>query len=84
MPKQRLCDLSGVRQAVRAVGAGTAARVYIAADAEEKVTLPLRRLCGEKGVPVTEVGTMAELGEACGLKVGASAACATNGHTGGR
>lgn len=62
----------GMRQTAKIVENGAALAVYIAKDAEEKVTLPVIRSCKEKGVPVYYVDTMAELGKACGIKVGAS------------
>lgn len=64
----------GTKQTTKAVSRGVAQLVYIARDAEEKVTAPLLRLCEEKGVEVVFVDSMAELGKACGIKVGAASA----------
>lgn len=62
----------GLRQTAKIVENGEARAVYIAKDAEERITSPVIRACQEKGIPVYYVDTMAELGRACGIKVGAS------------
>jgi len=64
--------VAGVRSTERAVVAGKAAKVYVARDAEDRVTRHLVLLCKEKGVEVGFVGSMREIGESCGLRVGAS------------
>lgn len=64
----------GTKQTQKAVEKGQVLVVYIARDAEEKVTAPLVGLCDEKGVEVVFVDRMQELGEACGIKVGAASA----------
>lgn len=63
----------GVRQLTRALHNGVVTAVFLALDADPYVTDPIRALCADCGVPVTEVATMAELGAACGISVGASA-----------
>ncbi len=63
----------GTKQTLRALENETVEAVYIALDAELKVTASVRALAIEKGVEVVEVLTMNELGKACGIKV--SAAC---------
>jgi large subunit ribosomal protein L7A len=62
----------GMRQTVKMVENGSALAVYIARDAEEKVVAPVLQSCKEKGVQVFYADTMAELGKACGIKVGAA------------
>ena len=64
----------GVKQLRRALKDGTAAAVYLAADADPRLLEPLRAACEEAGVPVTDVPSMHELGRACGIDVGAAAA----------
>lgn len=64
----------GTKQTQKAVEKGQILVVYIARDAEEKVTAPLVGLCKEKGIEVVFVDKMQELGEACGIKVGAASA----------
>ncbi len=70
--------IAGVKQAEKAVAKDNALGVYIAADADERVTAKLRRLCRDKGVEVVCAGSMAELGQACGIHVKAAAAAILN------
>ena len=44
----------------------------IADDAEQRVIRPIADLCRQMNVPLTEVPTMAELGDAAGIDVGAA------------
>ena len=46
--------------------------VYVALDAEKRVTGPIYELCTENHVQMVEITTMAELGDAVGIDVGAS------------
>ena len=62
----------GMRQTAKTVEDGSALAVYIARDADEKITLPVSQSCNENGVQVHYVNTMAELGRACSIKVGAA------------
>lgn len=64
----------GVKQLRKTLLDGTAKAVFLAEDADPTLTDPIRALCLKKHVPVTEVPTMAELGKACGIGVGAAAA----------
>lgn len=73
---QSIAKTVGVKQTRRAVREGTALRVFLAEDAEEHIRLPMLELCRECGVPVSSGGTMAELGAACGIDIGASVAAA--------
>ena len=63
----------GAKQAAKAVERGQAQVVWLASDAETRVTQPLRDLCNRKNVAVDETLTMVELGRACGIAVGAAA-----------
>ncbi|MGM9619122.1 MAG: L7Ae/L30e/S12e/Gadd45 family ribosomal protein [Oscillospiraceae bacterium] len=76
MPKELKTGrrVTGLKQTVRAVRSGEAQRVFFARDADEALLAPLRALCRERGVPALDGGSMKELGEACGLAVGAAAA----------
>ncbi len=65
----------GVKQTCKAVEKGKAKKVFIARDAEGRVTAGLQELCRSKGVEIVYVDTMKQLGKACGIEVGASAAC---------
>ena len=64
----------GIKQVKKALRENRLARVYVAEDAEERVTAPILMQCRETGVEVTMVPAMRELGEACGIEVGAAAA----------
>ncbi|NLO89524.1 MAG: 50S ribosomal protein L7Ae-like protein [Clostridia bacterium] len=64
----------GTRQTTKAVQQGKAKKVFIAEDAEDRITVPLMELCNEKGIEIVKVKTMKELGSACGIDVGAASA----------
>lgn len=64
----------GAKQAKRALNDGRAEKLFLAADADPRVTDPLAALAGEKNVPVEEVSSMKELGIACGISVGSAVA----------
>lgn len=64
----------GAKQTRRALAGGQAQTVYLAEDADPRVTEAIRELCRECGVPVCDVPTMKELGQACGISVGAAVA----------
>jgi large subunit ribosomal protein L7A len=64
----------GVKQSRRAIQDGRAARVFLACDADPALTEPLRDACREHGIPVESDCTMAQLGQACRITVGASVA----------
>ena len=63
----------GIKQVTKAVKRGNAENVFIATDAEKRVTDPIKELCEEMDVPVQEGFMMKELGEACKIEVGAAA-----------
>ena len=62
----------GVKQSKKVIRDGGAKQVFIAADAERRITAPIYELCEAHNVPVTEVSTMKELGSAVGIAVGAA------------
>lgn len=64
----------GVKQTKRAINDGKAARVFLAEDADPRVTGPIAVLCGERSIPVERVAQMKELGSACGIAVGSAVA----------
>lgn len=63
----------GAKQTVKAVEKGLAKVVYLAADADRRLVLPVNELCVREGVPVDTSLSMVELGKACGIEVGAAA-----------
>ena len=64
----------GVKQLKKALRDGSAKKVFVAQDADPKLTDPICGSCQSAGVPVEPVPTMAELGKACGIAVGSAAA----------
>lgn len=64
----------GTRQTIKALENGTALAVYTAGDADQRIISPVVQLCREKKIQIFIVDTMAELGKACNIKVGAAVA----------
>ncbi len=64
----------GVKQTEKAVVRQAAAIVYIASDADERVTSKLKELCEKNSVNVDCTETMLEIGRACNINVRAAAA----------
>ena len=62
----------GVKQSKKAIRDGAAVEVFVALDAEKRVVGPVYELCTESGTKITEITTMAELGDAAGIDVGAA------------
>ncbi|WP_378955039.1 ribosomal L7Ae/L30e/S12e/Gadd45 family protein [Pelosinus sp. sgz500959] len=63
----------GVKQVTKAVEKDLVQTIYIASDAEQRLIEPLRTLCSQKNVTMDATPTMAELGKACSIEVGAAA-----------
>ena len=68
----------GAKQLKKAVESGRARCVFLAENADPAVTGPIEALCRESQVQITWVRTMADLGRACGIDVGAAAAAAVD------
>ena len=62
----------GVKQSRKAIREGRAKRVYLACDADPAITGPVAVSCEAAGIPVETEHTMAQLGRACRITVGAS------------
>ena len=74
-PNLKRCKLAvGARQLKKAVHAGNVWRVYLAKNADPALTQPLAELCAQHQIQILWVPTMADLGSACGIEVGAAAA----------
>lgn len=69
----------GAKQTRRAIESGKAVKVFLAIDADPRITEPLALLAQEKGVAVEQSGSMKELGKACALAVGAAVAAIVKG-----
>ena len=74
--KQRL--VVGSKQLRKALNSGRARCVFLAENADPGITEPLEILCRDRSIQVTWVPTMADLGRACGIEVGAAAAAAVD------
>ena len=72
--KQSANRVVGTKQVLRALKAGTLARVYVANDSDTFLFQRVARAAEEAGVPAVRVNTMKELGEACKVAVETAAA----------
>lgn len=62
----------GTKQTTKMVEQGEAVEVFIAEDADPRITSKVIQLCSRKGIKITYVETMKLLGDACGIEVGAA------------
>ena len=65
--------VAGAKQLRKAVSAGKAGQAFLAFDADPTITEPMLALCRLHNVEVAWVKSMIELGQACGIEVGAAA-----------
>ena len=68
------CKVAGAKQTKRAVNDGRAKVVFLADDADPRITEAMETLCAKKGVPVERGCTMKQLGDLCGIAVGSAVA----------
>lgn len=68
----------GTKQATKIVELGQATEVFVAKDADPRITIKIVNLCKKMGVKVTYVESMKMLGKACGIEVGAAVAAVVN------
>lgn len=64
----------GAKQTAKAVEEGKASEVFIAKDADPRLTSKIVSHCKKTGIPVVYADTMKQLGRACGIDVGAATA----------
>ena len=64
----------GIKQLRKSLKEGKILRAFAADNADPRLTDPLADECRACGVELIWVPTMAELGKACGISVGAAAA----------
>ncbi|MDD3164649.1 MAG: ribosomal L7Ae/L30e/S12e/Gadd45 family protein [Oscillospiraceae bacterium] len=64
----------GLKQLSKVLKEDRAAKVFVAEDADPRVTQPVIALAREKQAALEMVPTMKQLGHACGIEVGAAAA----------
>ena len=67
----------GAKQVKRALKDGRAVRLYMAMDADPRLLQPLVQEAVNRRVPVQQVSSMKELGQSCGIAVGAAVAVLT-------
>jgi large subunit ribosomal protein L7A len=68
----------GTKKATRMIELGLATEVFIAIDADPRLTIRMVNLCKKMDVQVTYVDSMKLLGKACGIEVGAAVAAVVN------
>lgn len=68
--------IAGAKQLKKALAAGRVSAVYLALNADPGITEPLAALCQINQTEVFWVRSMADLGQICGIDVGAAAAAA--------
>ena len=68
----------GAKQLRKALDRGTAKMVCLAKNADPAITEPIQQRCELLNIPMVWVGSMQELGAACGIDVGAAAAAAVD------
>ncbi|WP_248929036.1 50S ribosomal protein L7ae-like protein [Paenibacillus hamazuiensis] len=68
----------GTKQATKMVELGKAVEVFVARDADPRITNKVVNLCKKTGVTITYVDSMKQLGKACGIEVGAAIAAVVN------
>ena len=64
----------GAKQIRKALNTGKAQKVFLAKNADPALTEPLAAVCQQNRVECVWVRSMTELGNACGIEVGAAAA----------
>lgn len=64
----------GMKQLRKSLKDGQVRCAFLAENADPRLTEPLAKECAQYGVELILVPTMAELGKACGISVGAAAA----------
>ena len=68
----------GAKQLRKAITSGRAQKVFLAENADPAITEPIEEMCSNLSIQLTWVRSMAELGSACGIEVGAAAAAAVD------
>jgi large subunit ribosomal protein L7A len=68
----------GTKQTAKMIESGKAIEVFVAEDADPKLTAKIVSLCQKQGIPITYLDSMKQLGKACGIEVGAAVAAALN------
>lgn len=64
----------GLKQTLKAIQGDKAVKVYLANDADDYIKKSVIEATAQKNLETIYVSTMKELGEACGIDIGASTA----------
>ena len=64
----------GAKQLRKAMQSGRAQQVFLAENADPAITEPISEMCKSMSIRFSWVRSMTELGQACGIEVGAAAA----------
>ncbi len=64
----------GAKQIRKAMNAGIAKQVFLAKNADPAITEPIAATCEQHNIAYAWVRSTTELGNACGIEVGAAAA----------
>lgn len=70
--------ICGVKQVKKALKDGSVMKLYLASDADRRLTAPILALAENSSIPVVWVASMHMLGRMCGIDVGCSAAAVLN------
>lgn len=76
--KQSKNKVVGLKQTVKVIKNNTASKVYIAQDADEYIKSTVMDAVKNTDIQIIYINTMKELGEACGIDIGASTAAIVN------
>ena len=68
----------GTKQLRKAIRNSRAQHVFLAENADPAITEPIEAMCLEGKIQINWVASMADLGRACGIEVGAAAAAAVD------
>ncbi len=64
----------GTKQTLKALETGKALTVFVAKDADPKVSDKVIELCNQKHIECVFIDTMRQVGECCGIEIGAASA----------
>ena len=68
----------GTKQLRKALESGKATFVFLAQNADPAITEPIEAMCRQRNVDYAWVESKSQLGQACGIEVGAAAAAAVD------
>ena len=68
----------GAKQLKKALLSGRVKQVFLAENADPAITEPIAELCRQHSIMPIWVSSMTDLGQACGIEVGAAAAAVVN------